>query len=608
MDTTDRDAMTAQLANLERWSATSLPEEMQKQNLVAQQKESLNNLIPEVMSPDSEEQWRQVAAVLKSDMILDSSHISTITLPTVHRAQSDRVRLEQTKCFVIRQPLFSEYEHSIFHDGQIFALTGPQGFGKSAFLQYLASKYCREDGYLVVYVPVCPSTMNDLKRVLAAAFYRGCRIAELGGYKELTLIDDLGDMLHKCVDFATSKGRVLLLVIDQMKYKEQELFAAATKAIHSVANVQNLNDVKIRVILSSSTSFAWTCVFPIEYYPLKRYKWKVTLPEAELLAGVEGVAASADLYGEPFQVAVEKMHGRTPSTEKAFAIARRIISSPEDAGQMNAFICLQMVVASTKKDVITELQAMAAQLDEDQFYVEQDESNLFYIEETRKGFADTILTIMQSNQGNYATYLLSVLSNTNFSQIDPGTKGRIVEDCFFSILRSETEVQFPLKKIDGGKTSPASVVLHREHTTVLDVPGGDEEVLQRTAITWPAHDHVFVFIPLHKQYKGIDFIIARKTKKTLYIYYVQCTVQRPQKHPICESNLYQNWEQELRASAGVNTVCQLVFLTPHTTNLWPPGSTDMDIFFRNKTKIHIPFVNVSGSHALLDQLKKRFSS
>lgn len=429
MDTTDRDAMTAQLANLERWSATSLTEEMEKQKLVAQQKDSLKNLIPEVMSPDSEEQWRKVAAVLKADTIFDSSHISTITLPTVHRAQSDRMRLEQTKCFMIRQPLFSQYEHSIFHDGQIFALTGPQGFGKSAFLQYLASKYCHDDGYLVVYVPVCPSTMDDLKRVLAAAFYRGCRIAELGGYKELTLIDDLGNMLHKCVGFATSKGRVLILVIDQMKYKEQELFAAVTKAIHSVANVQNLNGVKIRVILSSSTSFAWTCVFPTEYYPLKRYKLKVTPPEAASLAGVDGVtSAAAELDGEPFQVAVEKMQGITPSNEKAFAIALRIIKSPQDAGQMQAFFCLQMVLASTKTVVSTELQAMAAQLDEDQFYVEQDESNFFYIAEHRKGFADEILKIMRSHRGDYATYLLSVLSNPNFSQLDPGAKGRIVED------------------------------------------------------------------------------------------------------------------------------------------------------------------------------------
>ena len=608
-DSSDRERAQRLLAELTKHTVSAV-ELMQVHAQMAAYNKEINNYVVEDQPADAGlVEWRQVAAVLKADTIFYSSHISTRTLPTVHRAQSDRERLEQTKCFLIRQPLFLEYERSILHDGQIFALTGPQGFGKSAFLQYLVAKYCHDEGYLVVYVPVCPSTMDDLKRVLAAAFYRGCRIAELRGYKELTLIDDLGHMLHKCVDFAKSKGRVLLLVIDQMKYKEQELFAAAAKAIHSVASVQNLNDLKIRVILSSSTSLAWTCVFPNEYYPLKRYKQKLTSPEAELLAGVEGVTATAaELDGEPFQVAVEKMHGKTPSSEKAFAIARRIIRSPEDAEQMQAFFCLQMVLASTKKDVDTELQAMAAQLDEDQFYVERDESHLFYIAEHRKGFADTILTIMQSNQGAYTTYLLSVLSNANFSQLDPGAKGRIVEDCFFSILRNGTGVEFPLKKIDGGNTSPASVVLQGEHTTVLNVPGGNEEVLQRTDITWPADDHVFVFIPLHKQYKGIDFIIARKTRKTLYIYYVQCTVQRPQKHPICESDLYKNWEEELRASAGVNTVCQLVFLTPHTTNLSPPGSSDMDKFFRNKTKIHIPFAKVIGSHPLLEQLKKRFSS
>jgi len=276
---------------------------------------------------------------------------------------------------------------------------------------------------------------------------------------------------------------------------------------------------------------------------------------------------------------------------------------------MNAFFCLQMVLASTKKGAHTELQAMAAQLDEDQFYVEQDESHSFYIAEHRKGFADTILTIMQSNQGDYSAYLLSVLSNANFNELDPGAKGRIVEDCFFSILRSRTGVEFPLKKIDGGNTDPASVELQSEHTTVVDVPGGNEKVLPRTEIKWPADEHVFVFIPLHKQYKGIDFIIARKEKKNLYIYYVQCTVQRPQNHPICESDLYKNWEEELGASAGVvKPVCRLVFLTPHTTNLSLPGSSDIDEFFRNKTKIHIPFVKVIGSHVILEQLKKRFKN
>ena len=132
----------------------------------------------------------------------------------------------------------------------------------------------------------------------------------------------------------------------------------------------------------------------------------------------------------------------------------------------------------------------------------------------------------------------TLLVFSNFDNLDQGAKGRIVEDCFFCILRSTAIVRFPFTQIppDGTNPQPNSVSLRNEGTEVVDVRGGDEEVLPSDSINWPATPYVFVFIPLHRQYKGIDFIIARKTGKTLYVYFVQCTVQNPKDHPIVDSD------------------------------------------------------------------------
>ena len=191
--------------------------------------------------------------------------------------------------------------------------------------------------------------------------------------------------------------------------------------------------------------------------------------------------------------------------------------------------------------------------------------------------------------------------------LDAGARGRIVEDCFAIILRSQTVVQLPVLKIPGhGATVPKAVRLEAPKKSVFDVPGGNEAVLQ--GITWLPDTETLVFIPLNRQYKGIDFIIARKTGKTVYIYYVQCTIQLPQDHPICESELYEQWENLLKA-ASQTTKCYsfLVFLTPHSSNLNVPAPGSTADFFQRKTKLHVRFAEIEGSHALLDKIRTRFS-
>ena len=127
-------------------------------------------------------------------------------------------------------------------------------------------------------------------------------------------------------------------------------------------------------------------------------------------------------------------------------------------------------------------------------------------------------------------------------------------------------------------------------------------------IEWPSNIEVLVFVPLNRQYRGIDFIIARRTKNTLYIYFVQCTIQLPQDRPICETQLYEQWQNLLvSASKSTKYFSYIVFLTPHSTNLEVPGPASTAAFFRSKTKLHVRFAGIEGTHPLLEKIKTRFA-
>jgi hypothetical protein len=217
----------------------------------------LENFIPEAAdSTERINKWRQVSIELKSNHSEIDSHFAQSTLPKVRRTQNNRFRLEEEDFLLIRQPFFLQYERAVLSSQkQFFGLTGPQGFGKSTFLHYFATKYCYGHDYIVVYLPVCPTDTDQLKETLAEAFYRGCQIAELSGYKELTSLDTLLKILNKCAKFAASKQKTLLLLIDQMRLDPQDFFRSTTDAIC------NMTGQRIKVIISSSTSNRIASVF-----------------------------------------------------------------------------------------------------------------------------------------------------------------------------------------------------------------------------------------------------------------------------------------------------------------------------------------------------------
>ena len=140
--------------------------------------------------------------------------------------------------------------------------------------------------------------------------------------------------------------------------------------------------------------------------------------------------------------------------------------------------------------------------------------------------------------------------------------------------------------------------------TVVEVPRSDEEVPE--TVQWGTAVTAVVFVPLERRYKGVDFIVARKTDTSVYVYFIQCTIQHPQEQGICESNLYERWCSLLKTSTNMSIQPFLVYLTPHGTNLNVPGPASMANFFSRKAKLHVQFAQVETDHTLSAHIKKQY--
>jgi len=239
------------------------------------------------------------------------------------------------------------YENTILDPSQnFFGLTGPKGFGKSAFLHYFAAKYCADPSCLVAYVPWYHPNLKTLERSLAHAFYKGCRISGLTGYKELTYNDSLVDMMQYCSDFAFRNEKHLLLIIDQMKPNPAEVTHVFNTAVNELLQVGGMT-----VVLSSSISNQVSSVFGSSYQTLDRYAFNISSEEATLLSKQLNKKISASkLTGLPFQIAAEEMRGTLKSlVQIAASFAEALIGNPNDAGHLS-YVYLHMVADSTVVD------------------------------------------------------------------------------------------------------------------------------------------------------------------------------------------------------------------------------------------------------------------
>lgn len=575
-------------------------------------KRELNTFCNEHLDTDNSaeraEEWRFVSTNLwaqANDPEYVAPYFTRSTLPGVRRPQKGRQRLEVERFMLVRQ-MFSDYEDIILQSQaqQFFGLTGPQGFGKSAFLHYFVTKYRRlNNDYLVVYIPVCPNSGTALERELVQAFYFACRIAQLSGYPQQKLVGDgnLYSRFVQMIEFARTKDRTILLVIDQMKNKPTEFFE------QTLTNITDVHE-SWRVVVSSSMSHRFSGIFPSEVEPLPRYSQKLTEQEAISVAAASNVDA-ANLTGLPFQVVAEILTGRAePLADMARDFGRMLFRTrAQDDGDSNqrALFYLNMAADGTQKAAEEDCD-FDDMLNPDDFYVEKDlETGRFFIEEHRPGYAAAVLRFLRSRTGDYRNYLLLVMGNVNFSEMDAGAQGRIVEDCFFVVLKLKPDISFKFSPLppNGTNTKMQKLELKKATTFFYSVNGGDEAA--PATFVWVEGQEFAVFFPQCRSYKGIDFIIAKRTAKEVVLYFIQCTIQKPQAHPICESTLYQNWHNLLsKNSPGRHCRSCLMFLTQHSTNLNYPSQIAK--FFRPKSKYHACFSNVECADTLLDRLKERF--
>eukprot|EP00978_Attheya_sp_CCMP212_P039176 scaffold201402_cov31-Attheya_sp.AAC.1 len=135
----------------------------------------MNDSDPDTNQGRPFDQWRTAFDAIMSVTDTDHSTILRETLPTTGNQVSKRVRIEQNNYLMVRQPIFMRYEHAVFQEESrnFIGITGPQGFGKSVFLHYLATKRAFGGSNLVVWVPFCPPIEKFFKLVLAQAFYTG---------------------------------------------------------------------------------------------------------------------------------------------------------------------------------------------------------------------------------------------------------------------------------------------------------------------------------------------------------------------------------------------------------------------------------------------------
>lgn len=594
MDTTERQTTSRLLAvsntalQQPGADAPAVAVTLLQQNMALQAK--LASFIPEPPEPTAGvDDWRQVSGALREDDNGGSilSRLSPNILPAISKTQGNRVRVESKQFLLIRQPTFSDYEKSILQsDQEFFGLIGPQGFGKSTFLYYFSIKYSAAPRYLVVYLPDFPADAHTVHRRLAQAFYRGCRIAQLTGYAEQTHEDSLTVLVQKFSDFAGENGRRLILVIDQMR----------AKASHFASTVASLRDVsRIKLVLSSSTSDRVSSVFGSDFLSLRRYAFKISPDEATLLGH--------NVAGLPFLVAINKMFRPVVSlVEEAQKHARSFLRRRDEAEAQIAYVYLQMTADAVIK--VHERDCMfGIALDGDSFYVEQVEGG-YCIKEHFDGLAAEIIAQMKSHAGEYEAYLLGLVTNANFMLLDPGARGRILEDCYGVIFR-RGGVLLPFFKIpEGGKSNPPFLNIDASSMSVIEVPGSDEAV--PGTIEWGVSIDTLVFIPHNRQYKGLDFIIARRTEKVVYVYFIQCTIQYPQDRGICESNLYKAWVDLLRSSTTLTVQSFLVYMTPHGSHLNVPTGASMAKYLARKPKLHVQFAQVESGHELCGAIMSRY--
>ena len=214
---------------------------------------------------DIDDSWEEAHKAIAEVWYAQKPQKVEVLLPVFVSSQSGKRQRVETQDFWVFRPVFRHYEEQTTRQKTqgLYALTGPQGSGKSVFLHCLALKCAFSEPNLVVWVASCPPTVSGFKTQLADAFYRGCQARGLDGIPYLKLSDSIIDSLHAIENFATEKGALLFVIIDQL-HRKLDYFEELTGSLISVL----ATGVGHRVIVSSSTSGTTEQVFPDYYIPL----------------------------------------------------------------------------------------------------------------------------------------------------------------------------------------------------------------------------------------------------------------------------------------------------------------------------------------------------
>jgi hypothetical protein len=237
-------------------------------------------------------------------------------------------------------------------------------------------------------------------------------------------------------------------------------------------------------------------------------------------------------------------------------------------------------------------------VDGDKCYVKKVAEDETMIRAFMTGYGELVLAkLREKDRLQYEMFLAAIVGSGSFTRLAGGAKGILIEDCFFAILEDKTcSVTFSWTNMDGTRPKVNTLKIDsREVLKFANIP---------QSIVWDhAHKKCFVGLPPHG-YIGIDFIVARvresgkRKTRVLEVYFIQCTVSSPQKHPVKKSPMHQQWVDLFVTATGIsrdNTSVSLIFLTPRK------GSKPTECAFTNC--YHSYFGNVEGSHSLVNRVK-----
>mmetsp|Transcript_14624 Transcript_14624/g.40480 ORF Transcript_14624/g.40480 Transcript_14624/m.40480 type:complete len:629 (+) Transcript_14624:69-1955(+) len=602
------DAHAAKLANNTFESSKALKQSLKE---IEETEDMVNDFIT---SSSNIEGWAEAHKAITEVWDSTEPQKVEVLLPKFVSSQAGKRQRVETLHFWIFRPVFQKYEATILEEETqgLYALTGPQGFGKSVFLHCLALKRAFCDN-LVVWVAACPLTVVDMRRSLATAFYRGCQALGLDKIPYLKFSYSFVQSLQIIRGFAKEKGVQLLIIIDQLHRK----LTYAEGFIGALTGLSSSDGEGHRVIVASSTSGTTDAVFPDFFIPLQVFDHFLSGSELEILRAhyqtspnlglVQGTTLSflhaTRILSQSEEMILENIAWNfVTKLEKQFRVESVAVSRKRKAEYMYV---LHMAATNEKSPLM--LFFNASLVDGDYFFVKCI-GDLYSIFEFMQGFSEVVLTRLKAG-AFYEECLQSVIESDHFGTITKGAQGSILEDAVSHLLRNKTHpVKFALTRLNGtlGLHQFGSFELgeNRSVQSFTVVPDSGDLIWKPESGEW------YVGIP-PAGFTGIDFVAARTRvvgkatpTKTLEIFYIQSTVSTPQEHGVKKSDEQAKLRKSLKEAANVsdrNVRLFVTFLTPKRGS----GYKTSNMEYSENESFHSSFQKLKGNDPLAEVVSKR---